>query len=100
MFQLGANMTCLGAKHLKFEGCSSTFYQNGRKNGYRRLLRGKLIQACYKLCFRFSIDRKCGFSSSVAMKYWRKQDFQTLGVEVPEGHRQLILNIVTKIRTP
>ena len=44
-------------------------------------------------------DRKCGFSSSVAMKYWREQDFQNLGVEVPEEHRQLILNMVTKIRT-
>ena len=33
------------------------------------------------------------------MKYWREQDFQNLGVEVPEGHRQLILNMVTKIRT-
>ena len=34
------------------------------------------------------------------MKYWREQDFQNLGVEVPEGHRQLILNMVTKIHTP
>ena len=33
------------------------------------------------------------------MKYWHEQDFQNLGVEVPEGHRQLILNMVTKIRT-
>ena len=47
-----------------------------------------------------SAFRKCGFSSSVTMKYWRKQDFQNLGVEVPEGHRRLILNMVTKIRTP
>ena len=47
-----------------------------------------------------SAFRKCGFSSSVTMKYWRKQDFQNLGVEVPEGHRWLILNMVTKIRTP
>ena len=44
--------------------------------------------------------RKCGFSSSVMMKYWREQDFQSLGVEVAEGHRRLILNMVTKIRTP
>ena len=91
-------MTFLGAKHLKFEGCSSTFYQNGRKNGHRRLLRGNWSRPV-KVCFRFSIDRKCGFSSSVAMKYWREQDFQNLGVEVPEGYRQLILNMVTKIRT-
>ena len=34
---------------------------------------------------------KCGFSSSVTMKYWHEQDFQNLGVEVPEGHRRLIL---------
>ena len=34
------------------------------------------------------------------MKYWREQDFQNLGVEVPEGHRRLIRNMVTKIRTP
>ena len=47
-----------------------------------------------------SAFRKCGFSSSVTMKYWHKQDFQNLGVEVPEGHRRLILNMVTKIRTP
>ena len=33
------------------------------------------------------------------MKYWCEQDFQNLGVEVPEGHRRLILNMVTKIRT-
>ena len=44
--------------------------------------------------------RKCGFSSSVTMKYWREQDFQNLQVEVPEGHRRLILNMVSKIRTP
>ena len=43
---------------------------------------------------------KCGFSSSVTMKYWREQDFQNLEVEVPEGHRRLILNMVTKIHTP
>lgn len=47
-----------------------------------------------------SAFRKCGFSSSVTMKYWREQDFQNLEVEVPEGHRRLILNMVTKIRTP
>ena len=47
-----------------------------------------------------STFRKCGFSSSITMKYWREQDFQNLGVEVPEGHRRLILNMVTKIRTP
>ena len=46
-----------------------------------------------------SAFRKCGFSSSVTMKYWREQDFQNLEVEVPEGHRRLILNMVTKIRT-
>ena len=92
-------MTCLGAKHLKFEGCSSTFYQNGRKNGYQRLLRGNWSRPV-KVCFRFSIDRKCGFSSSVTMKYWREQDFQNLGVEVPEGHWRLILNMVTEIRSP
>jgi len=34
--------------------------------------------------------------SSVSMKYWRKQDFQNLKVEVLEGH----LNMVSKIRTP
>ena len=28
--------------------------------------------------------------------YWREQDFQNLGVEVPEGHRWLILNMVTQ----
>ena len=39
-----------------------------------------------------SAFRKCGFSSSVTMKYWREQDFQNLEVEVPEGHRRLILN--------
>ena len=37
---------------------------------------------------------------SVTMKYWREQDFQNLDVEVPEGHCRLILNMVTKIRTP
>ena len=42
-----------------------------------------------------SAFRKCGFSSSVTMKYWREQDFQNL-----EGHRRLILNMVTKLRTP
>ena len=41
-----------------------------------------------------SAFQKCGFSSSVTMKYWREQDFQNLGVEVPEGHRRLILNMV------
>ena len=43
-----------------------------------------------------SAFRKCGFSSSVTMKYWREQDFQNLGVEVLEGHRRLILNMVTQ----
>ena len=38
--------------------------------------------------------------SSVSKKYWRKQDFQNLKVEVLEGHRRLILNMVSKIRTP
>ena len=38
--------------------------------------------------------------SSVSKKYWRKQDFQNLKVEVLEGHRRLILNMVLKIRTP
>ena len=47
-----------------------------------------------------SAFRKCGFSSSITMKYWREQDFQNLEVEGPEGHRRLILNMVTKIRTP
>ena len=47
-----------------------------------------------------STFRKCGFSSSVTMKHWREQDFRNLGVEVPEGHRRLILNMETKIRTP
>ena len=28
-----------------------------------------------------SAFRKCEFSSSVAMKYWREQDFQNLGVQ-------------------
>ena len=41
-------MTCLGAKHLKFEGCSNTFYQNGRKNGYRICL-SKTCQQIRKL---------------------------------------------------
>ena len=43
-----------------------------------------------------SAFRKCGFSSSVTMKYWREQDFQNFS----EGHRRLILSMVTKIRTP
>ena len=43
-----------------------------------------------------SAFRKCGFSTSVTMKYWREQDFQNLGVDVPEGHRWLILNMVTQ----
>ena len=47
-----------------------------------------------------SAFRKSGFTSSVTMKYWRQQDFQNLEVEVPEGHRWLILNMVTKIHTP
>ena len=47
-----------------------------------------------------SAFRQCGFSSSVTMKYWCEQDFQNLDVEVPEGHCQLILNMVTKIHTP
>ena len=47
-----------------------------------------------------STFRKCRFSSSVTMKYWREQDFQNLEVEVPEGQRWLILNMVTKIHTP
>ena len=48
-----------------------------------------------------SAFHKCGFSSSVTMKYWCEQDFQNLGVEVPEGHQWLILNmVITKIRTP
>ena len=34
------------------------------------------------------------------MKHWREQDFQNSGVEVPEGHRRLILNMVTEIRSP
>ena len=33
-----------------------------------------------------SAFRKCGFSLSVTMKYWREQDFQNLEVEVPEEH--------------
>ena len=41
-----------------------------------------------------SAFRKCGFSSSATMKFWRKQDFQNLEVEVPEGHARLILNMV------
>ena len=39
-----------------------------------------------------SAFRKCGFLSSVTMKYWREQDFQNLEVEVPEGRRRRILN--------
>ena len=68
-------MTCLGAKHLKFEGCSSTFYQNGRKNGYRK---DSFEEIDPDLLKNASAFRKCGFSSSVTMKYWQEQDFQNL----------------------
>ena len=44
--------------------------------------------------------RKLGFTSSQTMKYWREHDFQNLEVNVPEGHRRLILNMITKLRTP
>ena len=38
---------------------------------------------------------RCGFSSSLMMKYWHKQDFQNLEVEVPERHcrRQLMCTV-------
>ena len=47
-----------------------------------------------------SAFRRCGFSSSVTIKYWREQDFENLQGEVPEGHRWLVLNKVTKLRFP
>ena len=34
------------------------------------------------------------------MKYWQEEDFENLGLSVPEGHRRLILNMTTKLRTP
>lgn len=44
--------------------------------------------------------RKLGFTSSQTMKYWREEDFENLDIDVPEGHRRLILNMITKLRTP
>ena len=52
------------------------------------------------LCRYAYAFRESGFTSSVTMKYWREQDFQNLAVNIPEGHRRLILNMVTKLRTP
>ena len=52
------------------------------------------------LCRYAYAFRESGFPSSVTMKYWREQDFQNLAVNIPEGHRRLILNMVTKLRTP
>ena len=43
--------------------------------------------------------RKLGFTSSQTMKYWREEDFENLDIDVPEGHRRLILNMITKLRT-
>ena len=44
--------------------------------------------------------RRNGFTSDKTMKYWREEDFNTLTVDVPPGHRRLILNMVSKLRTP
>ena len=44
--------------------------------------------------------RKLGFTSSQTMKYWQEEDFENLDIDVPEGHRRLILNMITKLRTP
>lgn len=46
------------------------------------------------------VFRQLGFTSSQTMKYWREEDFGNLQVNVPEGHRRLILNMITKLRTP
>jgi hypothetical protein len=46
------------------------------------------------------VFRNNGFTSDKTMKYWREQDFENLAVHVPEGHRRLILNMVSKLRTP
>ena len=52
------------------------------------------------LCQYAYAFRESGFTSSITMKYWREQDFQSLSVNIPEGHQQLILIMVTKLRTP
>ena len=82
-------MTCLAAKHLKFEGFLTTF----SKMAERMDIEDFFEEIDPDLLRYASAFRKCGSSSSVMMKYWREQDFQNLGVEVPEGHRRLILNM-------
>jgi hypothetical protein len=46
------------------------------------------------------VFRQLGFTSSQTMKYWREEDFGNLQVNVPEGQRRLILNMIIKLRTP
>ena len=43
--------------------------------------------------------RKLGFTSIQTMKFWREEYFENLDVDVPEGHRRLNLNMITKLRT-
>lgn len=93
---MSTNLICLVTKHLKFEQCSSEFTKMAERmdiEAFFEEIDPDLLKYASAFC-------KCGFSSSVTMKYWCKQDFQNLDVEVPEGHCRLILNMVTKIRTP
>ena len=50
---------------------------------------------CYASFFRV-----LGFTSSRTIKFLKENDFISLGVEVPTGHRRLILNAVEKLQTP
>ena len=50
---------------------------------------------CYASFFRV-----LGFTSGGTIKFLKEKDFISLGVEVPTGHRRLILNAVEKLQTP
>ena len=62
---LGANMTCLGTKHLKFEGCSSTLYFT--KMAEKMDIEDFFEEIDPDLLEYASTFRKCGFSSSVTV---------------------------------
>ena len=86
-------MTFLVTKHLKFEGVLASF----TKIAERIKIEDFFEEIDLDLLKYASAFRKCGFSSSVTMKYWREQDFQNLEVEVQEGHRRLIVRLLVPI---
>ena len=41
--------------------------------------------------------RKYGFTSNNSMKHWVKADFQLINIQVPDGHKRMILEAVSRM---